>query len=96
MTSTPGNASARDQHGVVTRAQLLARGFTDHGIQAHVDAGRWQRLHEGVYVTYSGPPTQQARRIGALLACRGGAILSHETAGELTDSWRPTTSGRST
>jgi hypothetical protein len=73
----------RDQHGVVTRTQLLARGFTDHGIQAHVDAGRWQRLHEGVYVTYSGPPTAEARRIGALLACRGGAVLSHETAGEL-------------
>lgn len=73
----------RDQHGVVTRTQLAARGFTDHGIRAQLDAGRWQTLHVGVYVTYSGPPTLEARRTGALLACRGGAMLSHETAGEL-------------
>ena len=73
----------RDQHGVVTRAQLLARGFTDHGIRAQLDADRWQPLHDGVFLTYSGPATPEARRIGALLACRSGALLSHETAGEL-------------
>jgi hypothetical protein len=73
----------RGQHGVVTRRQLLARGFTDHAIQAQIDAGRWQRLHDGVYLTYSGPPTPEARRIGALLACPSGAVLSHESAGEL-------------
>ncbi|MDF2979442.1 MAG: hypothetical protein K0S40_4170 [Actinomycetospora sp.] len=73
----------RDQHGVVTRAQLLARGFTDHGIRAQLDAGRWQALHDGVFLTCSGPATPDARRIGALLACRSGALLSHETAGEL-------------
>ncbi|PVZ08276.1 type IV toxin-antitoxin system AbiEi family antitoxin domain-containing protein [Actinomycetospora cinnamomea] len=72
-----------DQHEVVTRAQLLARGFTDGGIAAQVDAGRWQRLHEGVYALFSGPPSPDALRIAALLACRGVALLSHETAGEL-------------
>ena len=72
----------RDQHGVVTRRQLLARGFTDHGIQAQIDARRWQGLHDGVYVTYSGPLTPEARWVGALLACPGGAVLSHESAGE--------------
>jgi hypothetical protein len=60
----------RQQHGVVTRRQLLARGFTKHGIQAQLDAGRWQPLHDGVYVTYSGPLTAEALRMGALLACR--------------------------
>jgi hypothetical protein len=79
----------RDQHGVVTRRQLLARGFTDHGIQAQLDADRWQRLHDGVYLTYSGPPTPEALRIGALLACPGGALLSHETAGELHGFVKP-------
>lgn len=79
----------RDQHGVVTRRQLLARGMTDHGIEAHLAAGRWQRLHDGVYVTYTGPPTPQARRVGALLACHGGAMLSHETAGEMHGFVRP-------
>jgi len=72
----------RHQHGVVTYAQLLARGFTDNGIRAQLAAGRWQRLHQGVYVTHSGPLTPEARRVGALLACRV-ALLSHETAGEV-------------
>lgn len=71
-----------DQHGVVTCAQLLARGFTDNGIRAQVAAGRWLPLHHGVYVTHSGPLTPEAKRIGALLACRV-ALLSHETAGEV-------------
>ncbi|GLZ49438.1 hypothetical protein Acsp06_56230 [Actinomycetospora sp. NBRC 106375] len=79
----------RDQHGVVTRAQLRARGITDHAIQAQLDAERWQRLHDGVYVTYSGPPTPEARWTGALLACRSGAVLSHETAGELHGFVKP-------
>ncbi|MDD7941841.1 hypothetical protein PHK61_25820 [Actinomycetospora lutea] len=67
----------------MTRAQLRARGYTDHGIQAQIDAGRWQRLHDGVYLTYSGPPTPDALRSGALLACPSGGMLSHETAAEL-------------
>jgi hypothetical protein len=79
----------RDQHGVVTRAQLLSRGFSDHGIQAQLDAGRWQRLHDGVYVMYSGPVSPEARRTAALLACRGAAMLSHETAGELHGFVKP-------
>ena len=71
------------QHRVVTRAQLLARGFTDDGIRAQMDAGRAQRPHEGVYALFSGPLPPAALRTAALLACRGGAVLSHETAGEL-------------
>lgn len=71
------------QHRIVTRAQLLARGFTDDGIRAQVQARRWQRVHEGVYALFSGPLPVEARRMAALLACRGGAVLSHETAGEL-------------
>lgn len=78
----------RDQHGVVTYAQLLDRGFTDNGIRAQVAAGRWRRLHHGVYVTHSGPLTPEARRLGALLACRV-AVLSHETAGEVHGIVKP-------
>ncbi|WP_345332553.1 type IV toxin-antitoxin system AbiEi family antitoxin domain-containing protein [Actinomycetospora chibensis] len=71
------------QHRVVTRAQLLARGFTDDGIRAQVEAGRWRRVHEGVYALHSGPLTRAAQMTAALLACGGAALLSHETAGEL-------------
>ena len=76
-------AVRRDQHDVVTIDQLFRRGFTADGIDAQVRAGRWQRLHRGVYVLHNGPISVEARRVGALLACRGGAMLSHETAGEL-------------
>lgn len=71
------------QHRVVTRAQLLVRGFTDDGIRAQMDAGRWQRPHDGVYSLTSGPLTADALRAAALLACGNGALLSHETAGEM-------------
>ncbi|HSK95815.1 MAG TPA: type IV toxin-antitoxin system AbiEi family antitoxin domain-containing protein [Euzebyales bacterium] len=73
----------REQHDVATRAQLMAQGFTDGGIRAQVDAGRWQRLHDGVYALFSGPPSAEALSVAALLACRGVALLSHESAGEL-------------
>ncbi|GAA4785344.1 hypothetical protein GCM10023200_19050 [Actinomycetospora chlora] len=77
------------QHDVVTRAQLLAQGFTDGGISAQVDAGRWQRVHEGVYALFSGPLSIEAERIAAFLACRGVALLSHETAAELHGFLKP-------
>lgn len=72
-----------DQHRVVSRCQLLARGFTDDGIRAQLDAGRWQHVHDGVYALFTGPLTPEANRVAAVLACRGVALLSHETAGEL-------------
>jgi hypothetical protein len=79
----------REQHGVVSRAQLLARGFSDHGIRAQLDANRWQRVHDGVYALFSGPLSPDALRIAALIACRGVALLSHETAGELHGFIKP-------
>lgn len=71
------------QCGVVSVRQLRARGLTDNGVRAQIAAGRWQRWGDGVVITYSGPPTLQARWWAAILACRGEALLSHETAGEL-------------
>lgn len=77
------------QHDVVTRAQLLAQGFTDGAIRAQIDADRWQRLREGEYALHSGPLGPAALRIAALLACRGVALLSHETAAELHGFLKP-------
>jgi hypothetical protein len=73
----------RDQAGAVTLAQLRRQGYTTKGVQAQVDARRWQRWGDGVVITYSGPPTAETRRWAAILACRGVAMLSHETAAEL-------------
>ncbi len=39
------------QAGIVTRRQLLGRGITDDTIRAHVAAGRWVPVHDGVYAT---------------------------------------------
>jgi hypothetical protein len=40
---------AGDQHGIVTRAQLLERGITTHDVTARVRRGRFGLVHRGVY-----------------------------------------------
>ena len=71
------------QAGVITRAQALAGGMTRHAVQARLDAGRWQRLHPGVYAAYSGRPTRESMMWAAVLGSRSGAVLCHQTAAEL-------------
>jgi hypothetical protein len=60
MTQGP-NTSAPDwpvelQKGILTRSQALTAGMTDKVIAVQVKRGRWQRLHRGVYATFSGTP----------------------------------------
>jgi hypothetical protein len=73
-----------DQHGVLTRPQALGGGMTDKAIVARLRTGRWQRLQRGVYATFSGEPPRSALIWAAVL--RGGpdAVLSHQTAAELS------------
>jgi hypothetical protein len=76
------------QDDVLTAAQLVDGGVTRRIIKTQVDLGHWQRLHHGVYATFSGPPTRQAQLWAAVLAAGPGAMLSHESAAEaagLTD-----------
>jgi very-short-patch-repair endonuclease len=73
------------QRGVITRAQAIDAGISRHAIAAHLAAGRWQRLHRGVYVTFSGPIPRDAHLWGAVLRAGDQAVLSHDTAAEL---WR--------
>ena len=77
-------ASLITQHGVLTRAQALDAGMTDKAIVARLRTGRWQRLQRGVYATFSGEPPRPALVWAAVL--RGGpdAVLSHQTAAELS------------
>lgn len=70
----------REQDGLVTRAQARAHGVTDDAIEAHLDAGRWQRLGQGVLAVTTGTPTPAMRHRAALLFIRGPAVLSHESA----------------
>jgi hypothetical protein len=72
----------RYQAGVVTRAQAHGSGLSEGAIKHRVASGRWQRIHPGVYATFSGPLPRQARLWAAVLYAGPGAVLSHETAAE--------------
>jgi hypothetical protein len=73
------------QHGVLTREQAVGAGLSRGQIAARLDSGRWQRLHRGVFVTFSGPVPREAQLWGAVLRVGGHAVLSHHTAAE---AWR--------
>lgn len=72
----------RYQVGVVSRAQASASGLSKGAIRHRVESGRWQRIHPGVYATFSGPLPRQAMLWAAVLHTGPGAVLSHETAAE--------------
>jgi hypothetical protein len=71
------------QAGVITRTQALAAGISRHAIYARLETERWQRLHPGVYVGYSGPLTRMSMMWAAVLAAGPGAMLCYRTAAEL-------------
>lgn len=71
------------QDGVLSRAQARDHGLSDGVLAAQVRAGRWQRVHTGIYSETTGPLTVAAKRWAALLACGPGAALSHHTAAVL-------------
>jgi Transcriptional regulator, AbiEi antitoxin len=72
------------QHGVITRRQALATGLPATTVETWVQHGRWVRLDRGIYATGSGPPSRMALLWAALLRAGPGAVLSHETAAELS------------
>ncbi|MEA2423917.1 MAG: hypothetical protein QOH13_327 [Thermoleophilaceae bacterium] len=79
----PIAALALEQHGIVTRSQLSALGFTRHEIDDRIAAGRLHRVHQGVYAVGYRRLSSEARWLAALLAAGDGAVLSHESAAAL-------------
>lgn len=75
---------ARLQEGVVSRRQALTSGMSPHAVKWAVRRGDWRQVHPGVYATFTGQVSRRARLWAALLYAGEGAILSHETAAELT------------
>lgn len=73
----------RHQLGTFSAEQARDLGVTDKELRAQVAAGRWQRLHHGVYFMANASPGPGARRWAALLASGDGAVLSHTTAAEI-------------
>ena len=76
-------ALAARQHGVVSRAQLLALGITKDAIRRRVERKRLLLLHARVYAVGHLALTVDSRRMAAVLACGRGALLSHRAAGAL-------------
>jgi very-short-patch-repair endonuclease len=76
-------ALARRQHWVITRAQLMERGFSERAIKHRVRTGRLHPLHRGVYAVGHPEPTRPRLFMAAVLRCGQGALLSHESAAEL-------------
>jgi hypothetical protein len=74
---------ARFQGGVVTRKQALAAGLSTGAIVSKIKYARWRQLYRGVYATFTGPVSREARLWAAVLYAGKGAELSHETAAEL-------------
>lgn len=73
-------ALARDQHGVVTREQLLALGFSAKAIEHRLRTGRLFRSARGVYLVGWNQMTPERRWMVAVLACGEKACLSHRSA----------------
>lgn len=76
-------ALARSQHGVVTRRQLLERGYTAKAIRRRLDNGRLHPVRHGVYAVGRPELTPLGVWMAAVLSCGPGALLSHESAAVL-------------
>jgi very-short-patch-repair endonuclease len=75
---------ARDQEGIVARAQLERAGFDRRAIDRALRCGRLHVIDRGVYSTQAPElATEDAFLIAAWLAAGDGAVLSHGTA-----AWR--------
>jgi hypothetical protein len=73
-------ALARRQWGVVSLAQLQALGLGARAVQQRAAAGRLHRVHRGVYAVGHRVLRAEGHRLGAVLACGAGAVLSHRSA----------------
>ncbi|HEX5592505.1 MAG TPA: type IV toxin-antitoxin system AbiEi family antitoxin domain-containing protein [Solirubrobacterales bacterium] len=74
---------ASRQYGVVSRGQLLDRGWTKEQIDWRIHTGRLHRKHDGVYAVGHRLIPKQGLWMAAVLASGPEALLSHRTAAAL-------------
>jgi hypothetical protein len=70
------------QSGVGACWQAPRLGLTANEVRERLRYGDWQRLHHGVYATFTSRPDREAQLWGALLRAGPVAVLSHHTAAE--------------
>jgi very-short-patch-repair endonuclease len=71
------------QAGIVDRGQALEVGFSQRQISYRVRSGAWQQVYPGVYATFTGQLSREARLWAAVRFAGDGAVVSHETAAEV-------------
>jgi hypothetical protein len=74
---------AREQHGVVSRGQLVAAGLSPDAVDRRLVTGRLHSIHRAVYAVGHELVSQRGRWLAAVLACGEGAALSHHAAAAL-------------
>ena len=74
---------ARRQAGMLSSRQVVAAGLSRNVVVSRVQHGRWRRIYPGVYATFTGRLSRNARLWAIVLYAGPGARLSHETAAEL-------------
>jgi hypothetical protein len=80
---------ATEQHGVVSRGQLLELGMGEEAIRHRLANGRLHKVMPGVYAVGRPDLDQHGRWSVAVLACGPEALLSHRSAAALWGIRRP-------
>jgi very-short-patch-repair endonuclease/predicted transcriptional regulator of viral defense system len=76
------NTMASQQHGLVSRSQLLAAGVRPGRIDRLVRSGWLRPVHRGIYHVGPVVPLHMAE-MATVLACGAGAAISHQSAAGL-------------
>ena len=84
MRGELGRIASR-QRFLISREQVLGLGRTDRFIEGQLAAGRWIRVHDGVYQVDSRPLEWESRLLAAVLASGRASLVSHRSAFTLWD-----------
>lgn len=71
---------AAGQRNLITKAQALACGFSNHEVDGFVRRGEWDRLFRGVFALAPSEPRWQQRALAVCLAGGHSVAVSHQTA----------------
>jgi very-short-patch-repair endonuclease len=69
------------QHGVISRGQLLSLSYTPKAIEHRLRIGRLHRVWRGVYAVGRRELSEEGQLMAAVLACGGETAISHDSAG---------------
>lgn len=70
----------RRQAGVISCAQVRAAGLSQDAVDRRIAAGRWERLHPGVYLAADHPYTDEVRLRAAVLWAGKDAVAHGASA----------------